>query len=123
MGIVDSFYELMVNTAPSEIRLYRGNEITNLVPKTDPTCDEIENSYEARKYGVSAAEMRKRKAEAKQKCGGHWADKSQNKPWFVVGLDLRTTVRKQLAAARALSERARCFFNIGTKILQSFVFF
>jgi hypothetical protein len=74
MGIVDSFYELMVNTAPSEIRLYRGNEITNLVPKTDPTYDEIENSYEARKYGVSAAEMRKRKAEAKQKCGGHWAD-------------------------------------------------
>jgi hypothetical protein len=53
MGIVDSFYEQMVNTGPSEIRLYRGNEITKLVPGYDPTYDEIRNSYDARKYGVT----------------------------------------------------------------------
>jgi hypothetical protein len=68
MGVTDSFYEQMVNTEPSEIRLYRGNEITNLVPDTDPTYDEIQNSYDARKYGVSAGEMRHRKSIAKQKC-------------------------------------------------------
>ncbi|MGB8282328.1 MAG: hypothetical protein WCE74_15505, partial [Pseudolabrys sp.] len=39
------------------------------------------------------------------------------------GLDLRNTVRKQLSCGSCLSERGRCFFNIGTKFLQSFVFF
>jgi hypothetical protein len=88
MGIVDSFYEQMVNTAPSEIRLYRGDEITNLVPKIDPTYDEIQNSYDARKYGVSAAEMRQRKSIAEQKCtSGHWVQCQEALYW---GLDVNT---------------------------------
>jgi hypothetical protein len=55
--------------------------------------------------------------------GSARADGVKNKPWFVVGLDLRNTVRKQLSCGSCLSERGRCFFNIGTKFLQSFVFF
>ena len=54
--------------------------------------------------------------------GSARADGVKNKPWFVVGLDLRNTVRKQLSCGSCLSERGRCFFNIGTKFLQSFVF-
>ena len=69
MGIVDSFYEQMVNTEPSKVRIYFGDEIEKLVPTDDPTSDEIENAYDARNYGVSAGEMRQRKTEAEQKCG------------------------------------------------------
>ena len=54
--------------------------------------------------------------------GSARADGVKNKPWFVVGLDFRNTVRKQLSCGSCLSERGRCFFNIGTKFLQSFVF-
>lgn len=74
MGISDSFYETMVNTEVPDIRLYRGDQINKLVPETDPTYDEIENGYEARKYGVSAEEMRQRKSIAKQKCKPLFSD-------------------------------------------------
>jgi hypothetical protein len=74
MGVSDSFYDAMVNIEVSEVRLYRGNEIKKLVPETDPTHDEIENGYEARKYGVSAAEMRRRKTMVKQRCEPLFSD-------------------------------------------------
>ena len=74
MGVSNSFYEAMVNTEVSDIRFYHGNEIKKLVPETDPAYDEIENGYEARKYGVSAAEMRLRKTVVKQRCQPLFSD-------------------------------------------------
>jgi hypothetical protein len=74
MGVGDSFYEAMVNTEVSDTRLYHGNEIKKLVPETDPAYDEIENGYEARRYGVSAAEMRLRKTVVKQRCQPLFSD-------------------------------------------------
>lgn len=74
MGISNSFYKSMVNTEVSDIRLYRADQINKLVPETDPTYDEIENGYEARKYGVSAAEMRRRKTIVKQRCEPLFSD-------------------------------------------------
>jgi hypothetical protein len=68
MGVSDAFYDAMVNTEVSDVRLYRGDEIYRLVPETDPTYDEIENAYEARRYGISVGEMRRRKSMVKQKC-------------------------------------------------------
>jgi hypothetical protein len=68
MGISDAFYDAMVNTEVSDIRVYRGNEIKGLVPETDPTYDEIDNAYDARRYGITAPELRRRKSMAKQKC-------------------------------------------------------
>jgi ATP-dependent protease ClpP protease subunit len=95
MGIVDSFYEQMVNTEPSQIRLYRENEILPLVPMNDPVYDEILNSYTARAYGVAAGVMRQRKVEAAQKCASLFSDQTidqfadciESTRW---GLDLRT---------------------------------
>jgi hypothetical protein len=58
MGITDNFYQEMVNTEPTSIKLYDGGDIKNLVPTLDPTFDEIETSYDARKYGTNTAEMR-----------------------------------------------------------------
>ena len=68
MGISDAFYDAMVNTEVSEVRLYRGDEIAMLVPATDPTSNEIQNSDDARKYGVSAGEMRRCKSVAWEVC-------------------------------------------------------
>lgn len=74
MGVSEAFYDAMVNTEVSDIRLYRGDEIKKLVPETDPTYDEIDNAYDARKYGVSAEEIRRRKSIAKQKCKPLFSD-------------------------------------------------
>ena len=74
MGVSDAFYDAMVNTEVSEVRLYHGVEIKKLVSETDPTYDEIDNAYDARKYGVSAEEMRERKSIAKQKCKPLFSD-------------------------------------------------
>jgi hypothetical protein len=68
MGVSDAFYDAMVNTEVSEVRLYHGDEIKKIIPETDPTYDEIDNAYDARRHGVSAGEMRRRKSIVKQKC-------------------------------------------------------
>lgn len=67
MGVTDIFYQEMVNTEPSEIRVYLAADIKKAVPENDPTYDEIQTSYEARKYGVDTKEMRSRKADS-EKC-------------------------------------------------------
>lgn len=64
MDVTQSFYELMVNTEPSEMRLFRGDEIASIVPRTDPTQEEIDISRLAREHGISTVEMRHRKSEA-----------------------------------------------------------
>lgn len=60
MGITESFYDLMVNTDPMQMRVYNGNEYLRLMPKDDPIQQEIEIAYQARHYGTSTAEMRVR---------------------------------------------------------------
>jgi hypothetical protein len=60
MGITDNFYQEMVNTEPSAIKLYAGDKIKNMVPSLDPTYDEVETAYRARRFGTSTAEMRMR---------------------------------------------------------------
>jgi hypothetical protein len=66
MGITDSFYQQMVNTDVSQIRIYRGGEYKTLVPETDPTYAEIEVSYRARRFGITTSEMRQRDKDAEQ---------------------------------------------------------
>jgi len=66
MGITDDFYQLMINTEPSKMLIYTGSEYEKLVPKLDPTYEEIQVALEARRYGVTTSEMRARKAEAER---------------------------------------------------------
>lgn len=68
MGVTDLFYQEMVNTEPSNIRLYSGDSIKQLVPENDPTADEIRIAHEARQYGTDTAEMRKRDQEVDYRC-------------------------------------------------------
>src|SRR5258708_27182403 len=67
MGVTDNFYQEMVNTEPTKMKLYLGAEIQRIVPMNDPTDDEIITSDEAVEYGVSTAEIRRRNFE-RQRC-------------------------------------------------------
>jgi hypothetical protein len=61
MGVTDDFYQQMVNTDPSKVAIYKGKEFEKLVPVVDPTHEEVEMSYQARQYGVTTSEMRRRR--------------------------------------------------------------
>jgi Clp protease len=65
MGVTDNFYQQMVNTEPSKVAIYNGKDIERLVPAIDPTYQEIETSYQARRYGVTTSEMRQRQQDWK----------------------------------------------------------
>jgi hypothetical protein len=67
MGITDNFYQQLVNTEPSKLVTYNESNYRTLVPEYDPTFAEIEIAREARKYGITTFEMRKRQADAKMK--------------------------------------------------------
>jgi hypothetical protein len=60
MGITNTFYEVMINTEPSRVAIYRGNKSETLVPITDPVADEIDVAGRAKDYGISTSEYRKR---------------------------------------------------------------
>jgi hypothetical protein len=60
MGVTDDFYYRMVNTATSKVEVYNGKEIEKFIPVVDPVYQEIETSSQARRYGVTTLEMRKR---------------------------------------------------------------
>jgi hypothetical protein len=60
MRITDRFYELMVNTAPSELVLLTPQKTEQIVPIRDPVWEEEGVSVDARKYGLTTTEMRKR---------------------------------------------------------------
>jgi hypothetical protein len=68
MGVTDNFYQEMVNTEPSGIRIYRMATIGRLLPETDPTNDEITTANAARRYGITTGEYRRRSAEALSSC-------------------------------------------------------
>lgn len=60
MGITDNFYQQMVNTEPSQMAIYNSENYLKLIPENDSVHQEIEIAYDARHYGVSTFEMRKR---------------------------------------------------------------
>ena len=91
MGVTDIFYQEMLNTEPSGMRLYVGDNIQTLVPGSDPTFDEVMISYRARAYSVDTAEMRRR-------------DKNAEKCFVQFPNDLRHLICSE-ALAWGLSER------------------
>ena len=60
MGITGSFFERMFNTDPSEIDILRDDDTYKIVPRTDPTYDEITISHSAQWHGLTTSEYRKR---------------------------------------------------------------
>jgi hypothetical protein len=70
MGVTSEFANAMVNTPPSEVRIYH-YDITSLVPLTDPLFDEVKVARLARRFGITTEEFRKREQAAEACPKGH----------------------------------------------------
>ena len=70
MSITDLFYQQMVNTEPSRMVIYKDEQYKKIIPEYDPVYEETEIAREARGYGLTTVEMRKRKQEAENTCNG-----------------------------------------------------
>jgi hypothetical protein len=82
MGITDNFYQRMVNTEPSQMVIYKGDDFKKLVPADDPVYQEVEISYDARFYGVTTSEMRRRERDAEDcRSGESWYDCVEAARW------------------------------------------
>ena len=57
MGISPTFYDMMARTDPAQMKILKGNKVDELIPDRDPVWDEVQTSYDARRYGVSTVEM------------------------------------------------------------------
>lgn len=68
MGVSPEFASVMLETLPEQMRLYRQNEILELVAETDAVQDEVRTSLEAQRYGISTDEARRRRQDADEEC-------------------------------------------------------
>jgi hypothetical protein len=68
MGVSPEFASVMLETPPEQMRLYRQDEIHNLVAETDAVHDEVRASLEAQRYGISTDEARRRRQDADEEC-------------------------------------------------------
>lgn len=69
MGLTEDFYQQLVNTEPSQMVIYKEDDFTRLFPQQDPVYAEVNISREARLYGISTTEWRRRDQEARS-CDG-----------------------------------------------------
>jgi hypothetical protein len=64
MGVAGNFYDQMVNTEHTKTVIYRIDSYAYLVPEIDPGFLEVQFAYGARRYGMTAAQMRQRERDA-----------------------------------------------------------
>jgi hypothetical protein len=132
MGITDNFYQQMVNTEPSQMVVYGNpsaaefrevnkelgirstpNDWTSLVPEHDPVYQEITTSYEARKYGVTTLEMRKRDNDA-ERCS-----KREGLDYFNCAEAVRWGLSERVYLERDKQARTVCWRDEDQKLLLS----
>jgi hypothetical protein len=70
MGITDAFYQRMVNTEPSRMVIYSGDQYKRIVPENDAVYEETEIAWEARRHGLTTMELRNRNQGAESSCKG-----------------------------------------------------
>jgi len=68
MNIQPSLFELMISTAPENVRYLNDNEIVFFFPLYDPAFEESEVGRKAQAYGISTVEYRQRELEAETTC-------------------------------------------------------
>ena len=68
MGITPDFTNIMLNTPPEGMQVYAGDAIKSLVPEHDLLYDELKTARQARLYGLTTEEYRRREVEADERC-------------------------------------------------------
>lgn len=109
MGVPDAVYQEMVNTEPSDMKLYGDKQnglrdVHRIIPNLDPTYDEIQQSYDARGRGISTMEMRRRKSEASSRC----ALIANAKGWTDCQFAVEWGLNEQIFADRTVESDAKC---------------
>jgi hypothetical protein len=64
MGVADDFYNQMISTEATKTAIYRIDSYANLVPEIDPGFLEAQFAFGARRYGLTAAQLRERERDA-----------------------------------------------------------
>jgi hypothetical protein len=64
MGVAEDFYDRMISTDASKTAIYRIDSYAVLVPEIDPGFLEAQFAYGARRYGMTAEQMRQRERDA-----------------------------------------------------------
>jgi hypothetical protein len=129
MGVTENFYQLMVNTEPSKMLVYGNpniefrelntelgtrtivNNWTRLVPEYDPVYQEITTSYDARKYGVTTLEMRKRDSDAEG------CSKRKGAEYFSCAEAVRWGLSERVYVEREKQAEASCWHDEDHKFL------
>jgi hypothetical protein len=130
MGITENFYQQMVNTDPSQMVVYGEpstaeererhkllgirNTLNNwkkLIPEADPVHQEIDTSYDARKYGVTTSQMRQREIDAK------WCE-TRDKDLYVCQEALKWGLSEGLYRERS-EKAAKCWADEDVKIVRA----
>jgi hypothetical protein len=130
MGVTENFYQQMVNTEPSQMVVYGSpnaenselnrelgirtivNNWTRLVPEYDPVYQEISTSYDARKYGVTTLEMRKRDNDAEQ-----WCTRRKGADYFHCAEALRWGLSERVYVEREKQAHEVCWRDEDQKLL------
>lgn len=68
MGITGPFYEIIANTPPESMKVFRRREILAIVSNRDPIDEEKEVGDEARQRGITTGAYRKRVFDAQEDC-------------------------------------------------------
>jgi hypothetical protein len=105
MRVTDRFYELMVNTEPSDLVILNHRNTQQVVPIKDSVWDERLISFGARKYGLTTTEMRKREQRAKA------CEKLDQHQWSACEQAINWGVSKQTYEERYAKAKSRCWFD------------
>ena len=68
-GISQKFLDYMIITPPDDIKIFHGEEIFELVPREDPVVEARSIERQAKRYGITPKEYRRRDARVDAKCG------------------------------------------------------
>lgn len=71
MQVTPDFTNIMLNTPPAGMRVFPGDTIKSLVPEQDMFYDELSTAKQARVYGLTTEEYRRRDAEGDERCFDH----------------------------------------------------
>ncbi|MBX9777442.1 MAG: hypothetical protein K2Y71_23940 [Xanthobacteraceae bacterium] len=64
MGVAEEFYDQMISTESTKTLIYRIDTYAHVVPEIDPGFLEAQFVYGARRYGMTAGEMRQKERDA-----------------------------------------------------------
>ena len=105
MNISEGVFDIMMNTPPSDIKIFKDTKIFELLPQVDPVYDEKRIFRDSIDYGTSTDEVRRRENFAKKYCWGEGKEVSdgsnrwecrQSVMWGITAAEYNSRVKNAL---------------------------